>query len=134
MDYRCPPTHPSRTVCIQSEEKGSENHSGSLTFKSSPFELLPSGRCNPPGSTLPHLVLVQSGSQTRVSGTGALTRRLKATAFEIRGVRFTRNSSYWPTSVTPALQSPNYSQAQEQFLPPGNPTYEQLNAPPPIMQ
>ncbi len=31
-----------------------------------------------------------------------------------------------------ALQSPNYqdSQAQEQFLPPGNPTYEPLNAPP----
>ncbi len=33
-----------------------------------------------------------------------------------------------------ALQSPNYqdSQAQEQFLPPGNPTYEPLNAPPPL--
>ncbi len=30
-------------------------------------------------------------------------------------------------------QSHNYqdSQAQDQFLPPGNPTYEQLNAPPP---
>ncbi len=41
--------------------------------------------------------------------------------------------------ILPALQSPNYqdSQAQEQFLPPGNPPYEQLNAPPPpphIMQ
>ncbi len=32
-----PPAHPSRTVLIQSEEKGSENHSGSLTSKSSPF-------------------------------------------------------------------------------------------------
>ncbi len=60
------------TTLIQSEEKGSENHSGSLTSKSSPF---------------------------------------------------------WTFAIWPALQSPNYqySQAQEQFLPPGNPTYEQLN-------
>ncbi len=36
-DYWCPPAHPSRTVYIQSEEKGSGNHSGSLTSKSSPF-------------------------------------------------------------------------------------------------
>ncbi len=43
-DYWCSPAHPSRTVYIQSEEKGSENHSGSLTFKPSPFWTLPSGR------------------------------------------------------------------------------------------
>ncbi len=80
--YRCPPANPPRTVYIQSEEKSSENrsenHSGSLTSKSSPF----------------------------------------------------RTFAIWP-----ALQSHNYqdSQAQEQFLPPGNPTYEQLNAPlPPL--
>ncbi|KAI2648520.1 putative RNA-directed DNA polymerase from transposon BS [Labeo rohita] len=36
-DYRCSPAHPSRTVYIQSEEKGSENQSGSLTPTSSPF-------------------------------------------------------------------------------------------------
>ncbi len=36
-DYWCSPAHPPRTVYIQSEEKGSENHSGSLTSKSSPF-------------------------------------------------------------------------------------------------
>ncbi len=29
--------HPPRTVYIQSEKKGSENHSGSLTFMPSPF-------------------------------------------------------------------------------------------------
>ncbi len=36
--------------------------------------------------------------------------------------------------LLPALQSRNYqdSQAQEQFLPPGNPPYEQLNVPPPL--
>ncbi len=68
------PCHPSRTVYIQSEEKGSENHSGSLTSKSSPF---------------------------------------------------------WTSAIRPALQSHNYqdSQAQEQFLPPGNPPYEHLKAP-----
>ncbi|KAL0153467.1 hypothetical protein M9458_051234, partial [Cirrhinus mrigala] len=37
-DYWCSPAHPSRTVYIQSEEKGSENHSGSLTSMSSPFQ------------------------------------------------------------------------------------------------
>ncbi len=69
------PAHPSRTVYIQSEEKGSENHSGSLTFKPSPF---------------------------------------------------------WTFAIWPALQSPKYqdSQAQEQFLPPGNLPNEQLNVPP----
>ncbi len=36
-DYRCPPAHTPRTVYTQSEEKGSENHSGSRTSKSSPF-------------------------------------------------------------------------------------------------
>ncbi|KAI2665808.1 RNA-directed DNA polymerase from mobile element jockey [Labeo rohita] len=36
-DYWCSPAHPSRTIYIQSEEKGSENHSGSLTSMSSPF-------------------------------------------------------------------------------------------------
>ncbi len=36
-DYWCSPANPSRTVYIQSEEKGSENHSGSLTSKPSPF-------------------------------------------------------------------------------------------------
>ncbi len=36
-DYRCPPAHTPRTVYTQSEVKGSENHSGSLTSKSSPF-------------------------------------------------------------------------------------------------
>ncbi len=32
-----PPFHPPRTVCIQSEEKGSENHFGSFTSKPSTF-------------------------------------------------------------------------------------------------
>ncbi len=36
-DYWCSPALPPRTVYIQSEEKGSEKHSGSLTSKSSPF-------------------------------------------------------------------------------------------------
>ncbi len=74
-DYWCSPAHPSRTVHIQSEEKGSENHSGSLTSKPSPF---------------------------------------------------------WTFAIWPVLQSRKYqgSQAQEQFLPPGNLPYEQLNVPP----
>ena len=73
-DYWYSPAHPSRTVYIQSEEKGSENHSGSLTPK------------------LPHL---------------------------------------WTLAIWPALQSRKYqdSQAQEQFLPPGNLPHEQLNVP-----
>ncbi len=76
-DYRCPPAHPSRSVYIQSEEKGSENHSGSLTSKPSLF---------------------------------------------------------WAFAIWSVLQRPKYqdSHAQEQFLPPGNPPYEQLNAPPPL--
>ncbi len=74
-DYWCSLAHPPRTVYIQCEEKVSENHSGSLTSKPSPF-----------------LTFV----------------------------------------IWPALQSLKYqdSHAQEQFLPPDNLPYEQLNVPP----
>ncbi len=47
------------------------------------------------------------------------------------------DSPFWTFAIWSTQQSHNYqdSQAQDQFLPPGNPTYEQLNAPPPhIMQ
>ncbi len=70
-----------------------------------------------PLPTLQELYTSRVKKMAQKNGSGSLT---------------SKSSPFWTFAIWPALQSPKYqdSQAQERFLPPGNPPYEQLNVPP----
>ncbi len=103
-------------------------HSHQLHCKKKPQELLKQFYSAVIESVLCTSITVWFGSATK-SGIIRLQRMVWTAERIISAPVPTIQELYLTLVIWLALQSPNYqdSQAQEQFLPPGNPTYEPLN-------